>query len=194
MQRNFPSGQKMKHSQHLPTAFFMTDTARGTAPGHVAALPPGTAVIFRDYNHPDRTNLAKAYQRACQQHGTMFFVAGDKQLAIDLNADGLHLPEHGVNDIEAIPAGRFIISTSCHSKEAILRAAKAGADLAFLSPIFPTRSHPDAKTIGIEGLADALNISPIPIYALGGINQDSIKHLPDHPMLAGFAGIGCFVK
>ncbi len=177
-----------------PTAFFMTDEARGTSPDHVANLPADAAVIFRDYDHPDRATLGRLYKDACQRRGLLFFVAGDQDLAIELGANGLHIPEHQIADISHLRNERWLVSAACHSSESLMSAAQNGADLALLSPIFPTKSHPDAMALGVDTLTDILDRSPIPIYALGGIDATTIKQLPDHPRLAGVAAIGYFMR
>lgn len=177
-----------------PVAFFMTDASRGTTPAHVTTLPVRTGVIFRDYAHADRATLGQSYRDACRRHGLPFFVAGSIELANALGADGLHLPEHRIDEAKDLPFKGGLVSAACHTQAAILQAARSGVDMAIASPIFPTESHPSATTLGIEGLLALLNASPIPVYALGGINSETIKQLPTHPQLAGVAAIGMFIN
>ena len=184
----------MNNNHQSPSAFFMTDSARGTTPAHVATLPDNTGVIFRDYDHKNRTELGRAYKQACQDRGLVFLVAGDAKLAETLAADGLHMPEHMFIQFPPARHEHWMISAACHSKETVLKAAQYGADLAILSPIFPTLSHPDAHPLGLKGLTHTLDASPIPIYALGGIDQNTMAQLPDHPRLAGVAAIGMFLR
>lgn len=63
-------------------------------------------------------------------------------------------------------------SRSCHSLQDIQEAEAAGFTFAFLSPIFPTRTHPEAEPLGLEMLKHTANQCGIPIFALGGINQE----------------------
>ena len=59
----------------------------------------------------------------------------------------------------------------------------------FLSPAFPTASHPGRAALGavrLRGIALAL---PVPVYALGGIDEGTAARLAGAP-LAGLAAIG----
>ena len=50
-----------------------------------------------------------------------------------------------------------------------MAAQRAGADLLFLSPLFPTRSHPDARSLGRVRFAALAHATPLPVIALGGV-------------------------
>ena len=68
------------------------------------------------------------------------------------------------------------------------RGPRAG-DAVLLSPVFATRSHPGAPTIGPLRFARWVRESPIPVYALGGIDVPGARRLR-HSGAAGFAAIG----
>ena len=61
------------------------------------------------------------------------------------------------------------IGVSAHSAAQALRAAKDRADYATLSPVFETRTHPDAVPAGIDPLRLAAERSGLPVLALGGM-------------------------
>ena len=83
---------------------------------------------------------------------------------------GLHVGQRGASLQEALDAGLSgPVGVSAHSASATLRAAKEGADYATLSPIFATRTHPDAVPAGIDPLRLAAERAPLPILALGGM-------------------------
>ena len=79
---------------------------------------------------------------------------------------GQHLPEARLRARE-IPEGSF--GVSCHSAEALDLAARHGARYAFLSPLFPTATHPDVPALGVERFAALAGESPLPVLALGGL-------------------------
>ncbi len=58
---------------------------------------------------------------------------------------------------------------SAHSIATLFWAKVHGFHYAFLSPIFPTASHPRIPALGITYLKKAVEQSPLPIWALGGI-------------------------
>jgi thiamine-phosphate pyrophosphorylase len=63
-----------------------------------------------------------------------------------------------------------ILTVACHDRAALARAKALGADAAFLSPVFPTASHPGAR--GLGGLRAALlaRQAGLPVLALGGVS------------------------
>jgi thiamine-phosphate pyrophosphorylase len=73
---------------------------------------------------------------------------------------------------------RGFVTSSAHGIPDLRRAAKAGATLAFLSPVFATASHPDATTLGPTRWSGLVHDAPINVAALGGIDGKSARHLP----------------
>src|SRR3546814_4709389 len=60
-------------------------------------------------------------------------------------------------------------SRPVHDKRQMAEAARAGADFVFLSPLFPTRSHPGSLVLGRTGFAALARLAPMPVIALGGV-------------------------
>jgi thiamine-phosphate pyrophosphorylase len=71
-----------------------------------------------------------------------------------------------------------LVTSSAHGAAELRRAARAGADLAFLSPAFATRSHPDATVLGPLRWGRFSRGAPLPVAALGGISGVSLRRLP----------------
>ena len=71
----------------------------------------------------------------------------------------------------------WLVTAAVHSPAALRAAAAAGADAALLSPIFATASHPDVRTLGLQRFAALAQASPLPVYALGGIDRDRAASL-----------------
>jgi thiamine monophosphate synthase len=66
--------------------------------------------------------------------------------------------------------------------------------MALLSPIFPTASHPQARPLGLETLADAVKTAGrVPVYALGGVDRENAKACIEAGA-AGVAGIRTFLS
>ncbi len=163
----------------LPRLWLFTDTRRLQDPRQAAArLPIGRAgIVLRHDGVPDRAALGRDLARICRRRRLLLVVAGDARLAARLRA-GLHLR-----------AGRFpsplrppgIVTSSAHSVIELRRAAAAGADLAFLSPAFPTSSHPGA--LGLGPLRWNLIARRLPaaaslrIGALGGVTGTAVRRL-----------------
>ena len=81
---------------------------------------------------------------------------------------------------------------SCHNESDLERAVQEGMDYVFYSPIFPTRTHPKAKPLGLEHLAEICEAYPLKVFALGGISEDQEKACLDAGAY-GIAGIRMFL-
>lgn len=191
--------QTHPQKKNLPAGIFITDEESIAQPEKViATMPAGFAVIFRDYDHPKRRELGEFLRPLCAGRGIIFLVAGDVGLAENLDADGLHLPEYMMKQADNIKAvhSHWMMTTSCHSKDAILRAATLAIDGALVSPLFPTHSHPESltgemATFDLGELSHIISQTSLPIYGLGGINTQTACKLYGLG-LAGIAAIRGF--
>ncbi|MDG1481118.1 MAG: thiamine phosphate synthase [Myxococcota bacterium] len=101
---------------------------------------------------------------------------------------GLHLPA----SMDAAAARGVIsgtLSQSCHDAAALARAAAAGCDFAFLSPVFSPHSKPDDTRVplGLDGLALLCASAALPVVALGGVSPDRVAGCQG----AGAVGVAC---
>jgi thiamine-phosphate pyrophosphorylase len=141
----------------------------------VARLPRGLAgVVFRHDNDPNRTALARDLARICRARRLVLVIAGDIRLAAALRA-GVHLRG---GRWPAQVRTRGFVTSSAHSVPDLRRAAQSGAALAFLSPVFPTASHPEARTLGPVRWSGLARQASITIAALGGVDGTSARRLP----------------
>ena len=91
----------------------------------------------------------------------------------------------------AAGAGRGLRSAPVHNYAEIRAAERNGAALLFLSPVFATRSHPGARTLGLARFAWLARRTPLPVIALGGMNAKRGKKLASFGAY-GWAGIDAF--
>ncbi len=164
----------MPARQPLPRLWLMTDERLGgDLPGLVARLPPGAGIVFRHYSlaEAERRALFEAVKAAAP--GPVL-LAGPAVEAETWGADGSHGRHEGATTAPA------------HHLGEIRAAEAAGAALIFLSPVFPTRSHPGAPVLGPEGFAALARQTSVPVVALGGMDAGRASLLPD---AYGWAGI-----
>lgn len=174
----------------LPPLILMTDARRLPDPLAAAArLPAGAAVVLRDYDKPDRADLATALAKLCRARRLRLLVAADAALAARVGADGLHLPEALVARARRRWPRSWLVTAAAHSPAALWRVWRHGADAALLSPVFATASHPGAPAIGAERFSAWTRGAPLPVYALGGINAATSRRLQESGAV-GLAGIG----
>ncbi len=104
---------------------------------------------------------------ACQPHAPLFIINDHVRIAAQLGA-WVHLGQDDGPD-PAIPFGR-----STHTLE---QAAHPG-DAAYIGfgPVFPTDTKDTGYTArGLEMLASAVRISPVPVIAIGGIRSENLN-------------------
>ncbi len=160
----------MADRQPLPRTWLVTDERQGPRLLDVIArLPPRTGILFRHYSLPDserRALFGRVLERA-REGGATVLLAGTPDLAADWGADGWH-GWHG---------GRGLHSASVHDLAELERAEEIGADLLFVSPVFPTRSHPGAPALGPSRFAEIAAAACRPVIALGGVNAGNAPEL-----------------
>lgn len=120
-----------------------------------------------------------------RSRGVALLINGRLDLALELGAEGLHLPAQStsVADARASLPSKAFVGVSCHTQNDLARAGTDGASYALLSPIHavPGKAPPLGITeFGVMALAAAL-----PVFALGGIALDDVSPLRQ----AGAAGI-----
>jgi len=166
----------------LPRLWLFTDAQRMPDPRPSAMrLPRGLGgVVFRHDGAPDRAALGRDLAGICRARRLVLVVAGDPRLAAALGA-GVHLRAGRWPAACARPfmrEGRRMVTSSAHDPKELRLARRAGARLAFLSPAFPTASHPDGAALGPIRWASLGRLAGLRVAALGGIDGDTIRRLP----------------
>ena len=151
----------MRRRQHLPQLWMMTDERQGEGlwPA-LERLPRGSGVVFRHYSltRSDRRALFERVRRIVARRGLVLLIAGSSLGRPP--ADGTHGWANG-------PGLR---SASVHNLREVRAAERMGIDLLFLGPVFPTRSHPGARTLGPLRFAALARQTNLPVIALGGMS------------------------
>ena len=78
-----------------------------------------------------------------------------------------------------------------HDAREAAAARRRGADLAFVSPVFATRTHPGAPTLGRAGYARLAARLPMPVIAMGGMDAARAARLRPRPH--GWAAIDAWL-
>jgi thiamine-phosphate pyrophosphorylase len=164
----------MHRRQPLPRLWLMTDERQGerlwTA---LERLPRGAGIVFRHYGVPpeERLLLFERVRRIARQRGQILLIGGEPLAG----ADGVHGRRGG--GLRSFPA---------HNLRELKAAERKGAHLVFLSPVFPTRSHPGARTLGPNRFALIARQAKVPVIGLGGMNEKRARTLRG---AYGWAGI-----
>jgi thiamine-phosphate pyrophosphorylase len=146
-----------------------------------AALEGGARVVqLREKSLCDRAlwELAREMRRLSRRHGAVLIVNDRVDVALAVEADGVHL---GQEDMPAPAARRImgpeaIIGVSVGSVQEACAAEREGASYVSLGSIFPTGSKTDAgKAVGVGAIAELKHAVGLPVLAIGGINCDNVE-------------------
>ncbi|HEX9075012.1 MAG TPA: thiamine phosphate synthase, partial [Anaerolineae bacterium] len=165
------------------TLYLVTDAnlSRGRSHREVvdAAILGGVTVVqYREKNANTRRMIEEALELRdlCHRHGVPFIVNDRVDVALAVEADGVHV---GQEDMPASLARRLIgrdkiLGVSAENIEQALAAQAEGADYIGASPIFATPTKPDApQPMGVAGLLQVARACPLPIVAIGGLNASN---------------------
>jgi thiamine-phosphate pyrophosphorylase len=145
-----------------------------------AAARAGVDVVqVREKTLSDRALLAvvSAVRAALRPLPTRLLVNGRPDIALAAGADGVQVPEDGlpVADVKrAFPS--LTLGASCHSVDAVRRAAGEGADFVLLGPVFATPGK-EERALGLDVLAAAAAAVVVPVHAIGGVTPARVAAL-----------------
>jgi len=124
-------------------------------------LPDGAGIVFRHHATPLEARRALFARIAALRETRRFTLVRAGGIALSDREDGVHggapLPTGGIR------------TWPVHDRAEALAGKEAGADLLFVSPVFPTRSHPQTAALGSEKAAAIAGDMPLPFIALGGM-------------------------
>lgn len=168
----------------LPALWLFTDPRNEMPLAElIGQLPRGAGLILRHW-HEGEADL-RGLARLCRRKGIKLLLSGDLRAALASGADGVHWPERLLRRTGRLPRP-LLVTAAAHSPAALVRAARFGCDAAFLSPIFPTRSHASAAGIGPNRAGLWLRAARLPVLGLGGVHSANAQWLRKR----GFAGLG----
>ena len=120
--------------------------------------------------------IAKALRGRCREAGCLFIVNDRVDLALAVEADGVHV---GQDDLPAREARRLlrpgmILGVSSHDEGQARRARDDGADYVAVGSMFPTGSKAGFRLVGPELLRRVRPEIDVPLVAIGGITLDNV--------------------
>jgi thiamine-phosphate pyrophosphorylase len=167
---------------------FFTDPVRTPDPEAVArALPAGSAIVFRAFGAIDAEAQARRLLSIARDRNLKLLIGADRALARRVGAHGVHLPERLAFSARTLKSAqpRWTVTAAAHSLRAARAALAAGADAAVVSAAFASASPSAGRPIGPVRLARLARDAGGPVYALGGVNDETARRLAD----AGLAGL-----
>ena len=119
--------------------------------------------------------LAERLRTRCRQSGVTFVMNDRVDLAVVLEADGVHLGQDDLPPRLARPLLRpgMILGVSTHSVEQARRAQADGADYVAVGAMFPTRTKPDFELVGPALVRAVRSEIRVPLVGIGGITPQN---------------------
>lgn len=127
-----------------------------------------------------RYQEAREIRKMTRDYGAILIVNDYVDLAMMVEADGIHLghEDYPIDEVRKIVGEDMIIGGSTHWPDQMLETIRKGADYIAAGPIFETHTKEDViPPVGLEYLKFALENSPIPVVAIGGIKEHNMEQV-----------------
>jgi len=151
-----------------------------------AACVGGADVVqFRDklITGKERYEMAGRLRKICSHYGALFIVNDALEVALAVEADGVHLGQDDLPVAEArkliFPMGvkNFLIGCSTHSLEQARDAERQGADYIGIGPVFATPTKPTYSPVGLDLVREVTSRVKTPHVAIGGIDALNVEQV-----------------
>lgn len=129
----------------------------------------------KDVSTREFLTIAHEVREVCRRSGCMLIVNDRVDIALAVEADGVHI---GQEDVPLEAARKVLgphkrIGVSTHDPAQALAAARSGADYIGFGPLFGTRTKTTGYTArGLDQLRAIRALVSLPIVAIGGITAE----------------------
>ncbi|MGV2827851.1 thiamine phosphate synthase [Myxosarcina sp. GI1(2024)] len=172
-----------RHRQ-LQTAllYLITSPSERLLPIVDDALKGGlTLVQYRDKQIDDlfRLQIAERLCQLCHQYGALFIVNDRVDIALAVNADGVHLGQQDIpiSFAREMLGWQKIIGRSTTNQQEMKAAIAEGADYIGVGPVYQTPTKPNKVAAGLDYVNYAASKCPIPWFAIGGVDLDNVSEI-----------------
>lgn len=140
-----------------------------------AALQAGVSLVqyrAKEGHDLQRLEEARALADLCKRHQALFIVNDRIDLALLVDADGVHLGQEDLptRDARALIGPHRLLGRSTHQLEQLRTAQNEGCDYVGVGPVYATATKPDRTARGLHWVEEASRHASIPWFAIGGID------------------------
>lgn len=146
--------------------------------GRIAAVGVKQVILReKDLSEEEYMRLADAVLKQCEKYGADLIIHSFPDAARKLGVKKLHMP---LNMLTADLCGEFeTVGSSVHSVEDAVSAEKMGVSYVTAGHIFATDCKKGLPPRGLDLLRQVCGAVDIPVYAIGGINEENIGQVLD---------------
>ena len=147
-----------------------------------AVLEGGVDIVqlrIKDGSEWEILAAAARFKRICTQHEALFLLNDSPELAVEADADGVHLGQEDT----PVPRARQtvgrerLVGLSTHTERQVLEAD--GADYIGVGPVHETPTKPGRPAVGLELVRFAAHSARVPFFAIGGIETNNLERIRD---------------
>jgi thiamine-phosphate pyrophosphorylase len=163
----------------------------------LAAGAPAVQVRAKDASARELLELGRAILPVARASGALLFVNDRLDVALALDADGVHL---GPDDVPVAAARRtapegLLIGASTDDPDVARQLVADGASYIGCGTVYATTTKADAgDVIGLEGLDRVARAVDIPVVGIGGIDAQRAAEVAAHTRAAGVAVVGAVMR
>lgn len=133
----------------------------------------------KDAEDPVRLERAKMLRSLCHQYEALFIVNDRVDIALAVDADGVHL---GQQDLPVATARRLlgtdrIIGRSTTNAQELAQALQEGVDYLGVGPVYATPTKTDKAVAGLDYVRHAATHAKLPWFAIGGIDAQNLSEV-----------------
>lgn len=163
------------------------------------ALKGGVTLLqLREKTMPeaDFIKSAQEIKQVCQKHGVPLIINDNVNVALAVDADGVHLGQGDmpISKARQILGKNKIIGITAKTVEQARDAEKNGADYLGSGAVFGTSTKSDAKKMELEMLRKITSAVKIPIVAIGGITAKNVTRLKNTGISGAAVVSGIFAE
>lgn len=135
----------------------------------------------KDLAYDEFKDIALSVKKVTDKYKIPFVINDNIDLAIDIDADGVHIGQSDVSVEKArLMLGKNkILGVSAGNMKEALDAEENDADYIGVGAVFLTNSKDDAEYVNLEDLKAIKKTLKIPVVAIGGIKHENIHLLKD---------------
>lgn len=172
-------GQKRQELLQDAKLYLVTSGVKNLFSVVESALQAGLSVVqYRHKDNDDMVKLSEAYKlcQLCHSYGALFIVNDRLDLALAVNADGIHLGQTDlpVGLARQMLGGDKIIGKSTTNPQEMEQAIAENVDYIGVGPVYQTPTKPGKAAAGLEYIRYAATNCSIPWFAIGGIDTHNI--------------------
>ena len=146
------------------------------------ALKAGIEMVqYRCKDGSDHERLIQARQLSalCKMYKSLLIINDRIDIALAVDADGVHLGQEDfpTNLARDLLGNEKLIGRSVHCLEDLEIAQKEGCDYLGVGPVYATLTKPDEPPAGINFIKRTAELSQLPWFAIGGINNTNLNEV-----------------